>query len=126
METIGTTTRDETQLVFLDLPGIVGPEHYRNKAHECKVTMGWAAASTCDAILFVVDANRQAKKADWRGRETIDTMTGQMRKLRYEEFLSSEEEDDENTNGLTRLVAHFNRRNHGRLRQLINFINTQM
>ena len=37
-----------------------------------------------------------------------------------------EEEDDENTNGLTRLVAHFNRRNHGRLRQLINFINTQM
>ena len=29
-------------------------------------------------------------------RETIDTMTGQMRKLRYEEFLSSEEEDDEN------------------------------
>ena len=38
----------------------------------------------------------------------------------------TEEEDDENTNGLTRLVAHFNRRNHGRLRQLINFINTQM
>ena len=37
-----------------------------------------------------------------------------------------EEEDDVNTNGLTRLVAHFNRRNHGRLRQLINFINTQM
>ena len=108
METIGTTTRDETQLVFLDLPGIVGPEHYRNKAHESKVTMGWAAASTCDAILFVVDANRQAKKADWRVRETIDTMTGQMRKLRYEEFLSSEEEDDENDKDDEDLVTNKN------------------
>jgi GTP-binding protein Era len=92
METIGTTTREDTQLVFLDLPGIVGPEHYRNKAHESKVTMGWAAASTCDAILFVVDANRQARKADWRVRETIDSLTEQMRKLRYEEFLSPEDE----------------------------------
>ena len=95
METIGTTTRDDTQVVFLDLPGIVGPEHYRNRAHESKVTSGWAAASTCDAILFVVDANRQAKKADWRVRETIDAMTEQMRKLRYEEFLFPEEDEDE-------------------------------
>jgi len=95
METIGTTTREDTQLVFLDLPGIVGPEHYRNKAHESKVTMGWAAASTCDAILFVVDANRQARKADWRVRETIDSLTEQMRKLRYEEFLSPEDERED-------------------------------
>ncbi len=36
-----------------------------------------------------------------------------------------EELDDPDRNDLTRLVAHFNRRNHGRLRQLINFINTQ-
>ena len=35
------------------------------------------------------------------------------------------EQDHPDTNALTRLVAHFNRRNHGRLRQLINFINTQ-
>lgn len=95
METIGTTTREDTQLVFLDLPGIVGPEHYRNKAHESKVTMGWAAASTCDAILFVVDANRQARRADWRVRETIDSLTEQMRKLRYEEFLSPEDEHED-------------------------------
>ncbi len=36
-----------------------------------------------------------------------------------------DEQDDPATNDLTRLVSHFNRRNHGRLRQLINFINQQ-
>jgi GTPase len=95
METIGLTTKGKTQVVFLDLPGIVGPEHYRNRAHESKVTMGWAAASTCDAILFVVDAHRQAKRADWRVKETIESMSEQMRKLRYEEFLSNDDDDAE-------------------------------
>jgi|TARA_B100000700_G_scaffold183867_2_gene202757 hypothetical protein len=35
------------------------------------------------------------------------------------------EQDNPETDDMTRLVAHFNRRNHGRLRQLINFINQQ-
>lgn len=43
-ETLGVVTRGDAQLVLLDLPGIVGPEHYRNSTHATKVGGAWASA----------------------------------------------------------------------------------
>jgi GTP-binding protein Era len=59
-------TKGDAQLVLLDLPGIVGPEHYRNPTHATKVGGAWASAVDCDYLLFIVDAHRQVKRPDPR------------------------------------------------------------
>ena len=65
-ETIACVTKGDTQVLFIDLPGVVGPEHYRNPKHAAKVSSAWAAAASCDSLLFIVDAHRQATRPDPR------------------------------------------------------------
>lgn len=84
-ETLGAVTRGETQVVFVDLPGIVGPEHYRNPKHAAKVTSAWAAAASCDALLFIVDAHRQATRPDPRVEILLGGAKEHLERLRYTE-----------------------------------------
>jgi GTP-binding protein Era len=84
-ETLGAVTRGETQVVFVDLPGIVGPEHYRNNKHAAKVTSAWAAAASCDALLFIVDAHRQATRPDPRVELLLSVAKENLERLRYTE-----------------------------------------
>jgi len=84
-ETLAAVTRGETQVLFVDLPGIVGPEHYRNPKHAQKVTSAWAAAASCDALLFIVDAHRQATRPDPRVTTLLSGAKEHLERLRYTE-----------------------------------------
>ena len=54
IETLGAVTRGSAQLVLLDLPGIVGPEHYRNSTHATKAGRGVPPVTCHTAFLFSV------------------------------------------------------------------------
>ena len=82
-ETLAAVTRGETQVLFVDLPGIVGPEHYRNPKHAQKVSSAWAAAASCDALLFIVDAHRQAMRPDPRVTALLSSAKEHLERLRY-------------------------------------------
>ena len=84
-ETLAAVTRGETQVLFVDLPGIVGPEHYRNPKHAQKVSSAWAAAASCDALLFIVDAHRQAMRPDPRVTMLLSSAKEHLERLRYTE-----------------------------------------
>ena len=84
-ETLAAVTLGETQVLFVDLPGIVGPEHYRNPKHAQKVTSAWAAAASCDALLFIVDAYRQATRPDPRVTTLLSGAKEHLERLRYTE-----------------------------------------
>ena len=84
-ETLAAVTLGETQVLFVDLPGIVGPEHYRNPKHAQKVTSAWAAAASCDALLFIVDARRQATRPDPRVTTFLSGAKEHLERLRYTE-----------------------------------------
>ena len=68
---LGVRTVGDAQVVFVDAPGIVGREHYRNAAHARKVEDATALASECDALVFVVDAARQLERRDLRVLEAV-------------------------------------------------------
>ncbi len=57
----GSLTEEEVQLIFYDTPGVVGRDHIRNWEHGRKVKLAWEAACLSDVLLFVVDAERQFK-----------------------------------------------------------------
>lgn len=76
-EVIGVLTKDDTQILFYDTPGVVGPEHYHNPDHERKVKSAWATASFCDLLLLLVDAERQVYRPDHRVDELISLFPSQ-------------------------------------------------
>lgn len=83
VETLGAVTRGDAQLVLLDLPGIVGPEHYRNPTHATKVSGAWAAAADCDYLLFIVDAHRQVQRPDPRIPTLLASARANLEALKY-------------------------------------------
>ena len=85
VETLGALTRGDAQAVLLDLPGVVGPEHYRNPTHATKVSSAWAAAAGCDLLLFIVDANRQARRPDPRVVDLLASARANLERLKYTE-----------------------------------------
>mmetsp|Transcript_5297 Transcript_5297/g.33276 ORF Transcript_5297/g.33276 Transcript_5297/m.33276 type:complete len:283 (-) Transcript_5297:81-929(-) len=76
-EVIGVLTKGDTQILFYDTPGVVGPEHYHNPDHERKVKSAWATASFCDLLLLLVDAERQVYRPDHRVDELISLFPSQ-------------------------------------------------
>ena len=85
VETLAAVTRGDAQVILLDLPGIVGPEHYRNPTHATKVTSAWSAAAGCDALLFIVDAHRQCRRPDPRVERLVESAAENLGRLRYAE-----------------------------------------
>ena len=85
VETLGALTRGDAQAVLLDLPGVVGPEHYRNPTHATKVSSAWAVAAGCDLLLFIVDANRQARRPDPRVVDLLASARANLERLKYTE-----------------------------------------
>ena len=85
VETLGAVTRGDAQAVLLDLPGVVGPEHYRNPTHATKVSSAWAVAAGCDLLLFIVDANRQARRPDPRVVDLLASARANLERLKYTE-----------------------------------------
>ena len=61
---LGVVHTGERQVTLYDTPGIVGPASTRGAAHGRRVRSAWAHAASCDALLFVVDARRQARGID--------------------------------------------------------------
>lgn len=92
--TMGVKTVGEAQIVFVDAPGIVGAEHYRNAAHGRKVESAFGVASECDVLLFVVDAARQMERRDLRVLNLVRKTREAMRRLLYEDYLTEREEGE--------------------------------
>jgi GTP-binding protein Era len=65
-EALGALTVGDTQLVLYDTPGVVGPASWRGSAHAQRVASAWRTAADADAVLFIVDAARQAATGDAR------------------------------------------------------------
>ena len=68
---MGVKTMGSTQIAFVDAPGIVGKEHYRNAAHARKVENAFEMAMDCDAVGVkccssgeTVGAKRSSRVAD--------------------------------------------------------------
>ncbi|MCB1460676.1 MAG: GTPase Era, partial [Nitratireductor sp.] len=51
----GIATRDATQIIFVDTPGIFRP---RRRLDEAMVTTAWGGAKDADLVLYLVDASR--------------------------------------------------------------------
>jgi len=81
---LGVTTIGSTQIAFVDAPGIVGKEHYRNAAHARKVENAFEMAMDCDALAFVVDAARQLERRDLRVLQTMRQTRAFMREMASE------------------------------------------
>lgn len=50
-----------TRLMIFDTPGVVDHKHYRNMRQRERVSDAYATAALCDALVFVVDAERQLR-----------------------------------------------------------------
>lgn len=81
---LGVTTIGSTQIAFVDAPGIVGKEHYRNAAHARKVENAFEMAMDCDALAFVVDAARQLERRDLRVLHTMRQTRAFLREMASE------------------------------------------
>ena len=92
--TMGVKTVGERQIVFVDAPGIVGAEHYRNAAHGRKVESAFGVASECDVLLFVVDAARQMERRDLRVLHLVQKTREAMRRFLYEDYLAERGEGE--------------------------------
>ncbi|KAL6074510.1 tRNA modification GTPase TrmE [Balamuthia mandrillaris] len=60
--TLGITTVDNTQLVFLDTPGVVSPNLSKRYGRSITTT-GWDVAEKADVVLVLVDIARQVDSA---------------------------------------------------------------
>ena len=58
----------------MDTPGVVASSSIRNSGHGQRVAGAWAAASTSEAVLFVVDLERQLRDPDPRVERTLRTV----------------------------------------------------
>ena len=58
----GVAIAGETQIVFVDTPGIFKP---RRRLDRAMVNAAWAGADDADAVLLIVDAADLAGNADW-------------------------------------------------------------
>ena len=81
---VGVKTMGSTQIAFVDAPGIVGKEHYRNAAHARKVENAFEMAMDCDALAFVVDAARQLERRDLRVLQTMRRTRAFLREMASE------------------------------------------
>jgi GTP-binding protein Era len=88
---MGVKTLGDTQVVFVDAPGIVGAEHYRNATHKRKVESAFGVASECDVLLFVVDAARHLERKDPRVLGIIDKTRNALSELLHEEYITRED-----------------------------------
>ena len=70
----GIVIRDETQIIFVDTPGIFEPRRMLDRA---MVTSAWAEAGDADAIALLVDA---AKGLDEEARAIIERLNASRRK----------------------------------------------
>ena len=50
-----------TRLMIFDTPGVVDHKHYRSMRQKERVSDAYATAALCDALVFVVDAERQLR-----------------------------------------------------------------
>ena len=57
-QTFGVLTSRNIQLTIFDTPGVVDHLHYRNMKQKERVSDAYATAALCDALVFVVDAER--------------------------------------------------------------------
>jgi GTPase len=89
--TMGVKTIGDKQVVFVDAPGIVGSEHYRNAAHKRKVESAFGVASECDVLLFVVDAARHLERKDPRVLGIIEKTRNALSELLHEEYVTPED-----------------------------------
>jgi len=67
----GEGAKVETRLMIFDTPGVVDHKHYRNTKQRERVSDAYATAALCDALVFVVDAERQIRKPDPRVERLI-------------------------------------------------------
>ena len=65
-QTFGVLTSRNIQLTIFDTPGVVDHLHYRNMKQKERVSDAYATAALCDALVFVVDAERQLRRPDPR------------------------------------------------------------
>ena len=56
----GVLVRGETQIVFVDTPGLFPP---RRRLDRAMVTSAWAAAADADALALLIDARKEAARA---------------------------------------------------------------
>jgi GTP-binding protein Era len=76
----GVAIREQTQIVFVDTPGIFKP---RRRLDRAMVNSAWAGASDADAVLLLVDAADMAANAKSPGaRDTHDIVEGLKKKPR--------------------------------------------
>ena len=65
-QTFGVLTSENIQLTIFDTPGVVDHLHYKSMRQRERVSDAYATAALCDALVFVVDAERQIRKPDPR------------------------------------------------------------
>ena len=66
----GVLTRSETQIVFVDTPGLFPPKRRLDRA---MVASAWAAAADADALALLIDTRKEAASAGL-GEETADIL----------------------------------------------------
>lgn len=71
---LGAANRGASQVALWDTPGIVSEGGARSKAHRRAVKDSWANASSCDAIVFVIDAFRHAEQRDPRVERALQSV----------------------------------------------------
>eukprot|EP00897_Mesotaenium_endlicherianum_P007276 jgi/Mesen1/6577/ME000336S05800 len=86
IETLGVRTRGATQLLFYDTPGLTHEIAARPLKRETRrsVSRAWHVAEECEALLVLVDAERQIRQPDprvWRLLERLgaERLAGQQR-----------------------------------------------
>ena len=70
----GAALRGDVECVLVDTPGVVARSSIRDPGHGRRVGGAWTAASLCEAVLFVVDAERQLRDPDPRVERTLQAV----------------------------------------------------
>ena len=82
----GAALRGGVECVLVDTPGVVARSSIRDPGHGRRVGGAWAAASLCEAVLFVVDAERQLRDPDPRVERTLQAVAPGARGALQEAF----------------------------------------
>ena len=70
----GAALRGGVECVLVDTPGVVASSSIRDPGHGRRVGGAWAAASNCEAVLFVIDLARQLRDPDPRVERTLQAV----------------------------------------------------
>jgi GTP-binding protein Era len=87
-QTFGVLTSKNIQLTVFDTPGVVDHLHYKDMKQRERVSDAYATAALCDALVFVVDAERQMRRPDPRVERLL---------LEYKEELKNFDEENKQT-----------------------------